>query len=113
MTPQGGLPLNVTKLFLGAGSTAELTHVSGASSRVTRSSEELRANVASLSDALLDLGIRAGDAVMILGASRVEIAEAILATFNIGAVAVPVTPLLGPNHLNSIVERLRPRCCIF
>ena len=105
--------MNITRLLIGAESNAQLTHVGIASSRVSRSAGELRADVADLSEALLELGVRSGDVVLILGGSRVEIAESILSTFNIGAIAVPVSPLIGPGHINGIIARLRPRCCIF
>jgi acyl-CoA synthetase (AMP-forming)/AMP-acid ligase II len=105
--------MNITRLFLGSNTDSELTHVASASVRVRRTTDELRANVASLAQTLLELGVRTSDAVLILGGSRVEIVESILATFNIGAVAVPVSPLLGTTHLNAIVARMRPSCCIF
>jgi acyl-CoA synthetase (AMP-forming)/AMP-acid ligase II len=61
----------------------------------------------------MDFGIRTGDRVLILGGSRVEIVESILAAFNIGATAIPLNPLLGPINVLSVIARLRPKCCIF
>jgi acyl-CoA synthetase (AMP-forming)/AMP-acid ligase II len=107
------LRVNITGLLLDGKSTAELIHVGNAATRVTRTVDELRANVAALSTALLGFGVGSGDSVLILGTSRVEIVESILATFNIGVTAAPVSPLLGPQTILTIIARMRPRCCIF
>ncbi len=105
--------MNITKLFVGHGGRSELTHLSSATSRVSRTAGELTANVANLCGALTALNVRPGDVVLILGLSRVEIAESILAAFNIGATAMPLSPLLGAAHLTSVIDRMRPKCCVF
>jgi long-chain acyl-CoA synthetase len=110
---RGDPQVNIAKLFIGASEGGGLTHLRSASSRTTRTREELRKNIANLGHALCSSGIRPGDAVLLLSGSRVEIAEAILACFYIGATAVPLSPLLGTDHMLSVIGKMRPACCLF
>ncbi len=105
--------MNVTKLFVGGARTGELTHLRGGNSRISRTPGELEANVADFCAFYRECGIRSGDSVLVLCSSRVESVEAILAAINIGATAVPTSSLTGATHLCSIIERMRPRCCVF
>ncbi len=104
--------MNVTKLLVGRESGGEIVHLRHASSRVSRTPAQLSANVAALCAGFREIGLRSGDAVLILCGTRVECVETLLATFNIGATAVPTSLLLGATHLRSIIERTRPRCCV-
>ena len=105
--------MNIARLLIGAQEGGALTHVMSASARITRTWQELRANVAALGAAFLALGARPRESILMIGGSRVELAEAILSAFNVGMVAIPVTPLLGVTHLLAIIDRMRPRYCIF
>jgi fatty-acyl-CoA synthase len=105
--------MNATKLFLEKKTLGVLSHVRGASAQVSRTAEELSQNVANLARALTRHGIVQNDAVLVLCSSRVEAVEVILAVMNVGAIAMPVTPLLGINNIVSIISRIRPRCCVF
>jgi long-chain acyl-CoA synthetase len=105
--------MNIARLLIGARDGGSLTHVISKSARLTRTSQDIRANVAALGGALIEQGARPRDVMLMIGGSRVEIAEAILAAFNTGMVAVPVTPLVGIAHLVSIIRRMQPRFCVF
>ncbi len=105
--------MNITRLFLEVPREATLTHVASATSRTTRTSGELRRNVAAAAQALRKLNVQPGDHVLILCGSRVEALECLLATVHEGATAMPVTPLIGNASLEAIVARTRPACCIF
>jgi len=82
-------------------------------SEVVRTWEELYANTAALAGNLRDLGVRAGERILILSTSRVEVIECVLAAFSIGAAAMPVGPTMGRATLEGIVRRMRPACCMF
>ena len=105
--------MNVTKLFLERDGGGELTHLGSASSRICRTSGDLRVRVGNLAAALREFGVGSGDVVLIVGLSSVEMAESILAAMNIGAAAVPFSPMLGVTHLSDVIARLAPKCCIF
>ena len=105
--------MNVTKLFLREGDKEALSHVRSEHSVVTRTASDLLHNVCALSARLRSIGVRAGDNVLILCGSRVEAVESILASIHLGATAMPVSPLLGAVHLETIITRMRPSCCVF
>ncbi|MBL8311768.1 MAG: AMP-binding protein [Burkholderiales bacterium] len=69
----------------------------GAQDRITYGSLGERVN--RLAAALQDNGISPGDRIAICLPQRIETAVALLATFRIGAVAVPLTVLFGPDAL--------------
>ena len=106
--------MNISKLFLRAPPPGEaLVHMHGASLRITRTAPELQANVAHLCDALSNLGIRPGHSVLIVSGSRVEAVESLLAVFNLGATAMPVSALIGTENILEIVTATQPSCCFF
>jgi long-chain acyl-CoA synthetase len=105
--------LNVAHLFLGEASAATVTQVRGARFEMTRTSEELRNNVANFTASLRELGIRSGDRILILSHSRIEVIECILASFCMGAAAMPISPLMGRAAVQTAVQRLKPTCCVF
>jgi fatty-acyl-CoA synthase len=105
--------VNVTRLFLEKRSSAALIHEKSAHSSVSRTWDQLHDNVARLVRSLNELGIRAGDRILIVGTSRVEVIECILAAFNLGAAAMPVAPAVGRATLASIARNMKPACCIF
>lgn len=104
--------VNITQLVLESSDRSALTHVRNHSTRSVRSIAQLRSNVAALSAAFKRLGVNVGDIVLVVGGSRVELAESLLAAMNCGAVGLPVSPLLGPSHLVSITTSMRPRFCV-
>ena len=69
----------------------------GASERV--SFAELSARVVRMASALAELGIQPGDRVAICLPQRIETAVSLLAVLHLGAVAVPLTVLFGPDAL--------------
>lgn len=54
---------------------------------------------------LTDLGVRPGDAVMLMLANRVKLWESMLAVMKIGAVMMPTAVVLAPGDLEDRVER--------
>jgi len=70
---------------------------SGASSRHTFADIQAAAN--RLSNALAGLGVRRGDRVALLMPQRPEMAVAYIAIFQMGAVALPLSHLFGPEAL--------------
>lgn len=105
--------MNATQLFLRGGAREAIVHVRSATSRMSRTADELRANVASLGAGLRTLGVEPGSRVLILCGSRIESVEMMLAVLNLGATAMPVTPTLGAAHIVDIIERMQPTCCMF
>jgi len=105
--------VNATRLFLRPDASSILAHVRNARSTTTHTSFELRQQVALRCAQLREAGVRAGDRVLILCSSRVEAVEALLAVMNIGATAMPVSPLLGAQQLLAIAGAMTPRCCLF
>ncbi len=105
--------MNVTRLFVQHLTVEALTNVRSATLRISRSFSDLMRNIASLSVELQRAGVRAGDRVLILCGSRVEAVESILATFNLGAAAMPLSPLIGKANVLSVIGRMMPACCIF
>lgn len=105
--------MNITRLFTRNRSVETVTHVASSTARISRTFEDLFQNVARLCAQLQRLGIRPGDYILILCASRIEAVESILAAFNLGAVAMPLSPLLGSANLLAVIRDMRPKCCIF
>jgi acyl-CoA synthetase (AMP-forming)/AMP-acid ligase II len=104
--------VNVTRLFASGAGTGTLTHVRSGTHQTSRTFSEVLANVAKLRASLQRLGLRSGDPVLILCGSRIEAVEMILAAFNLGATAMPLSPLLGSDAILAIIEHTRPRCCL-
>src|SRR5882762_851718 len=66
---------------------------------VSRTYAELQAEANRLSNALVKLGVQRGDRVAIVMPQRFETAAANMAAFQIGAVAMPLSMLFGPDAL--------------
>jgi acyl-CoA synthetase (AMP-forming)/AMP-acid ligase II len=64
-----------------------------------------------LCHSLQRLGVARGDRILVLGTSSAPALEIILAAFRLGAVAMPLNPLLGHAAIATIVERVRPVAC--
>ncbi len=73
---------------------------------------ELVARSAGLSGAMAARGVERGDAVMTLVGSRIEWVLAMLASFRMGAVAMPCNPQLRRKDLDMRVNAARPKLCI-
>ncbi len=108
-----GCHVNVTRIFTQNLTVEALTHVRSATVQVTRAYGDMLQNVASLCVEFRRLGVRQADRVLILCGSRIEAAESILATFNLGAIAMPLSPLIGKANLLAVVRGMSPTCCIF
>ena len=68
--------------------------------------------VATYSKALLKEGIQAQDRILIYLPSGVELVEIMLACFEIGAVAVPISLKLTERERNAIIEKIQPQLII-
>ncbi len=105
--------MNISRLFTRNLTVETLTHVQSASLRTTRAFTDVLRNVASARSQLQRLGVRSGDRVLILCSSRIEAVESILAVFNLGAVAMPLSPLFGMTNIVRVIRDLCPKCCLF
>jgi acyl-coenzyme A synthetase/AMP-(fatty) acid ligase len=105
--------MNIARLFTRNLSVETLTHVQSAGGRLTRAFSDLLRNVVSLGIELQRLGIGSGDRVLILCGSRIEAVESILAIFNLGAVAMPLSPLIGMTNVLAVIREMSPTCCLF
>jgi len=74
--------------------------------------EELLDSVRAASGGLRRLGVRPEERVLLILRDGPELAAAILAAMRIGAVALPVNPLLPPRDLVGIARDARARCAI-
>jgi len=68
--------------------------------------------VATYSKALLKEGIQAQDRIIIYLPNGVELVEIMLACFEIGSVAVPISPKLTEKERNAIIEKIQPKLII-
>ncbi|MGH2956086.1 MAG: acyl-CoA synthetase [Solirubrobacterales bacterium] len=73
---------------------------------------ELIARSAGLSGAMAARGVERGDAVMTLAGSRIEWVLAMLASFRMGAVALPCNPQLRRHDLEVRVDAAEPKLCV-
>jgi len=64
------------------------------------------------SKALLKDGVRAQDRILIYLPSGIELVEIMLACFEIGAVAVPISLKLTEKERNAIIEKIQPKLII-
>src|ERR1700720_535839 len=74
--------------------------------------EELLDTVRVASGGLRRLGVRPEERVLLVLRDGPELAIAILAAMRIGAIALPVNPLLPPRELVAIARDSRARCAI-
>ena len=74
--------------------------------------DELLDLVVSAAGGLRGLGVRPEERVLMILRDGPELAVAILAAMRIGAVALPVNPLLPPRDLVAIARDSRARCAI-
>src|SRR5437867_4745819 len=65
----------------------------------TLSYAELQAEANRLSNVLLRLGVQRGDRVALILPQRPEVAIALMACFQVGAIAMPLSILFGPDAL--------------
>jgi benzoate-CoA ligase family protein len=78
----------------------------------TVSYAELLDSVTAAAGGLRHLGVRPEERILMILRDGPELAVAILATMRIGAVALPVNPLLPPRDLVAIARDARARCVI-
>jgi len=74
-------------------------------SRTSRTFEEMAARSNQLGAWLAGLGVRRGDAVMLMLGNQVELWESMLAIMKLGAIILPTTTAVGTNDLIDRVER--------
>ncbi len=73
---------------------------------------ELTERAARLAGALLERGVERGDVVMTVIGNRPEWVEAMVASFRIGAVALPCTEQLRPKDLRARMDLTEPRVVV-
>jgi acetyl-CoA synthetase len=78
-------------------------------SRTVRSFDEMASRSDQLAAWLSSLGVVRGDSVMLMLGNQVELWEAMLGIFKLGAVVLPTTTALGVDDLRDRVERGRVR----
>jgi acetyl-CoA synthetase len=78
-------------------------------SRTERSFDEMATRSDQVAAWLASLGVRRGDSVMVMLGNQVELWEAMLGIFKLGAVVVPTTTALGSDDLTDRIERGRVR----
>jgi long-chain acyl-CoA synthetase len=106
--------MNITSVVLSQNSDeASLFFVTQSGLAGVRSVNQIRRRVCNLSAQLASSGVQRGDNVLIVSGNRIETIEALLAACNIGAIAVPVSPQLGPASQLLIAEDIRPKALIF
>ncbi|WP_031511267.1 AMP-binding protein [Streptomyces megasporus] len=76
-------------------------------SETTVSFEEMRVRSDRVANRLRELGVRAGDRVLVMLGNQVELWETLLAAMKLRAVVIPATPQLGPADLTDRIERGR------
>ncbi|CAN5542542.1 AMP-binding protein [soil metagenome] len=78
-------------------------------SRTVRSFDEMASRSDQVAAWLSSLGVARGDSVMVMLGNQVELWEAMLGIFKLGAVVLPTTTALGTDDLTDRVERGRVR----
>lgn len=73
---------------------------------------EMDRRVTALASALIDLGVRPGDRVVLLSENRPEWVQGDLAIIRAGAVNVPIYPTLTPKQVAYILNDCRPQIVI-
>ncbi|MEV7084728.1 AMP-binding protein [Streptomyces sp. NPDC093085] len=79
----------------------------GSRTRVTYAEMAARSN--QVANWLREVGVRAGDRIVVMLGNQAELWETALAAMKLRAVVIPATPLLGPADLRDRVERGRAR----
>jgi acetyl-CoA synthetase len=83
--------------------------VSADATRTVRSFDEMATRSDQLAAWLSSLGVARGDSVMLMLGNQVELWEAMLGVFKLGAIVLPTTTALGADDLRDRVERGRVR----
>ncbi len=104
--------MNVIDLFA-FGDDGEALTLASSAGDATRSFRRLGENVGSLCVELRRRGVGPGHRILVLSGTRIETVEFILAAFGLGAVVVPISPLLGARAIETIARRSNPVCCVF
>ena len=73
---------------------------------------DVRDMAATYSKALLKEGIQTQDRILIYLPSRLELIEIVLACFEIGAVAVPISQKITDSELEQIITTIQPKLII-
>jgi acyl-CoA synthetase (AMP-forming)/AMP-acid ligase II len=105
--------MNITGLIFHESGDIAFIHAKSSGAPAIRTFTELGTEVGRLAAALQRSGIVGTDRILILAGNRIETLSAILAAFHLGAVAVPVSPLLGTAATVAIIDTLQPTCCVF
>jgi acyl-CoA synthetase (AMP-forming)/AMP-acid ligase II len=86
--------------------------VKGRNTRTIRKRGALSRNVGKLSAFLVGRAVEKGDRILILAGTCIESVELVLASLNIGAVAVPINPFAGKEVLARLIDTVRPSVCL-
>ena len=73
---------------------------------------ELNAATNRLAHALLERGVSRGDPVLLMAGNCVEFLQSYYALAKIGAIAVPINLLWGPNEVGYVIEHCKPRLAL-
>ncbi|GAA2418400.1 isobutyrate:CoA ligase IbuL [Streptomyces glaucosporus] len=76
-------------------------------SELSVSFEEMRVRSNRVANRLRELGVRAGDRILVMLGNQVELWETLLAAMKLRAVVIPATPQLGTADLTDRIERGR------
>jgi long-chain acyl-CoA synthetase len=105
--------MNVTDQVLARSDEIAILQPRSGPEPVTRTHRQITEAVVRLSGALAGLGAGPGKRVMIVANTCSEMLESLIAVMRTGATAVPLSALSGAANLHSIIETMRPMCCVF
>src|SRR3954464_16093029 len=95
--------------FAAGNSSPGLLVVEADGSSVSLTFDELSRRSSAVASWLRSVGVARGDRIVLMLGNQVELWEAMLAAFKLGAVVIPATTLLAPADLRDRIERGRAR----
>jgi long-chain acyl-CoA synthetase len=104
--------VNTTDQILNDSDDMAVYHARGAQP-VERTYRQIADAIRRLTGAFANLGIGTQSRVVLICSTSIEMLESIVASIRLGASTVPLSPLMGAANLLSIIEAVRPTCCVF
>lgn len=105
--------MNVAGMLRREDGRGSLCVVRASGKQEARSNPELFRRMAALSRFLSAKSIGRGDVVLVLTGSIPETVEILLATFDAGAAAAPISPMIGARDVIAAIDALQPACTFF